>query len=70
MGKPYYWAEDSHLELFPQDFGEGLERLTELTGLSWEEFAGRVGVDPDRVMEWRGDEIPTDTEVWHIMWLA
>ena len=31
--------EDSYPELFPEDFGERLERFTELAGLSWEEFA-------------------------------
>ena len=29
--------EGFHPELFPEDFGERLERLTELAGLSWEE---------------------------------
>ena len=27
--------EGSYPELFPKDFGERLERLTELAGLSW-----------------------------------
>ena len=36
--------EDSYPELFPRDFGERLERLRDLAGLSWEEFAERLSV--------------------------
>ena len=50
--------EDSHPEPFPKDFGERLERLRELAGLSRGEFAERLGVDGDRVMEWRKGSIP------------
>ena len=57
-------------ELFPKDFSERLARLVELAGLSWEEFAERLGVGSDRVTEWRGGEVPTSGEVWHIMRLA
>ena len=62
--------EGSYPELFPKDFGERLERLTELAGLSWEQFAQRLGVEDDRVTEWRNGTIPTGGEVWHIMRLA
>ena len=57
-------------ELFPKDFGERLAQLVELAGLSWEEFAERLGVGCDRVTAWRGGEVPTGGEVWHIMRLA
>ena len=62
--------DTSHAELFPKDFGERLARLVELSGLSWEEFAERLGVECDRVAEWRGGDVPTGGEVWHIMRLA
>ena len=62
--------EVSYPELFPEDSGQRLERFIELAGLSWEEFAGRLGVELDRVMEWRNGAIPTGGEVWHIMRLA
>ena len=62
--------EDSYPEPFPEDFGERLERFIELAGLSWEKFAERIGVDVDRVMEWREGAVPTGGEVWHIMRLA
>ena len=60
----------SYPELFPKDFRERLARLVELAGLSWEEFAEHLGVRCDRVTEWRGGEVPTGGEVWHIMRLA
>ena len=62
--------DDSYPELFPKDYPERLERLTEVAGLSWEEFAQRLGVDADRVTEWRNGAMPTGGEVWHIMRLA
>ena len=62
--------EASYPELFPKDFGERLAQLVELAGLSWEEFAARLGVECDRVTGWRGGEIPTGGELWHIMRLA
>ena len=57
-------------ELFPEDFGERLERLIELAGLSREEFAERLGIEYDRVVEWfEGAEL-TGGEVWHVARLA
>ena len=61
-------AEDCHAELFPDDFGDRLERLAEVAGLSWEEFI--MGVGLDCVTEWREGTIPTGREVWRIMSLA
>ena len=54
--------EDSYPELFPKDFGE---RLRELAGLSWEEFAERLSADDDRVMEWRKGSVPSGGGVAH-----
>ena len=62
--------EGSYPELFPKDYPGRLKRLVELAGLTWEEFAERLGVENDRVMEWRSGTIPTGGEVWHIMRLA
>ena len=62
--------EELYPELFPKDFGRRLERLTEIAGLSWEEFAVRLGVNEGRVMEWRNGTIPTGGEVWRIVHLA
>ena len=62
--------DDSCPDDFPKDYPQRLERLTELMGLSWEEFAQRLGVENNRVTEWRNGAIPTGGEVWHIMRLA
>ena len=62
--------EVSYPDLFPEDYGQRLERFIEFAGLSWEEFAQRLGAELDRVMEWRNGNIPTGGEVWHIMRLA
>ena len=63
-------TEDFYPELFPKDFGERLERLTEVADLSWGEFAERLGIDEDRVIERRKGAIPTGGGVWHIKCLA
>ena len=63
-------TEDFYPELFPKDFGERLERLTEVADLSCGEFAERLGIDEDRVTEWRKGAIRTGGEVWHIKRLA
>ena len=38
-------------EPFPKNFDERLKRFIDLADLSSEEFAERLGVDDDRVME-------------------
>ena len=49
-------GEGAYPELFPELFPE--------------DFAQHLGVELDRVMEWREGAIPTGGEVWHIMRLA
>lgn len=43
---------------FPKDFPERLERLKELSGLSWRKLAEGVGVTPSRVAGWRRGSVP------------
>ena len=62
--------EDFRPAAWPEDFPQRLERLNQLAGLSWKEFAERLGIKDDRVTEWRTGTIPTSGEVWHIMRLA
>ena len=55
---------------FPQDFGERLERLKELTGLSWGEFAERLGVTQRGLAKWRNGGPPSGRYLWAIIGLA
>ena len=38
---------------FPEDFGERLEGLKEMVGVSWGEFAERLGVTQRGLAKWR-----------------
>ena len=39
--------------VLPEDFGERLEQLKELSGLSWRGMAKALGVDPKQLRMWR-----------------
>ena len=53
-----------------EDFPQRLERTIAVARLSWEEFAKQLGVEYDRVLEWRGGAVPPGSELWHIMRLV
>ena len=55
---------------FPRDFPERLEGLKQLSGLSWKEFAGCLGVKPGRVKGWRRGVQPRGGALWAVMRLA
>ena len=55
---------------FPRDFPQRLEGLKELTGLSWREFAARLGAKHGRVVGWRRGAKPSGGALWAIMRLA
>ena len=55
---------------FPEDFGERLERLKELSGLSWGEFAERIGVTQTGLRKWRNGGPPSGAYFWAILKLA
>ena len=64
-------TEACHADLFPKDFGDRLERLIELAGLSAGGVRpGTLAIGLDRVTEWREGTIPTGGEVWSIVSLA
>ena len=55
---------------FPDDFGERLERLKELVGVSWGEFAELLGVTQRGLLKWRRGGPPSGAYFWAIMELA
>ena len=63
--------EDYRPPHMPEDFGRRLEGLRKLTGLRWQEFAGRLGVTDRGVLQWRkGQRRPSRTSYLAIMALA
>ena len=58
--------EDCCSPPFPEDFSERLERLIELADLSRDEFAQRLGIDYERVVQWFDGAVLTGGEVWHV----
>ena len=55
---------------FPEDFGERLERLKELSGLSWGRFAERLSVTQRGLAKWRNGGPPSGAYFWAILKLA
>ena len=55
---------------FPEDFGERLEGLKDLSGLSWGEFAERLGVTQRGLAKWRRGGPPSGAYLWAIIELA
>ena len=55
---------------FPEDFGERLERLKEMTGLPWREFAERLGVTQRGLLKWRRGGPPSGAYLWAILEVA
>ena len=55
---------------FPEDFGERLEGLKEMVGVSWGEFAERVGVTERGMLKWRRGGPPSGAYLWSIIELA
>ena len=55
---------------FPEDFGNRLERLKEMTGLSWGEFAELLGVTQRGLLKWRRGGPPSGAYLWAILELA
>ena len=55
---------------FPGDFGERLESLKELSGLSWGEFGRSLGVTQTGMRKWRRGGPPSGAYLWAIIGLA
>ncbi len=55
---------------FPEDFGERLEDLKKLTGLSWRQMAGLLGVTDRGALKWRRGGRPSADNFMAILRLA
>lgn len=55
---------------FPSDFPQRLERLKQLTGLSWNGLAAAIGIDPRQVSRWRKGVEPCGTSLLALFRLA
>ena len=56
--------------LWPEDFGERLERFMEMAGLSRRDLAERLGVTEDAVGKWLKGAEPTGGDVWAMFQLS
>ena len=56
--------------LIPEDFGDRLTTLKELTGLSWEGMAVGMGVDSRQVLRWRRGAAPNGGAMLSLVRLA
>ena len=56
--------------LLPDDFGERLEALKEMTGLSWERMAAAMGVDGRQLHRWRRGTAPNGAAMLALVRLA
>ena len=55
---------------FPEEFGQRLEGLKDMTGLSWGEFAELLGVTERGLLKWRRGGPPSGAYFWAIMEVA
>ena len=55
---------------FPENFGERLEQLKEMTGLSWQKFAELLSVTQRGLLKWRRGGLPSGAYLWAILELA
>lgn len=56
--------------LIPADFSMRLEAFKEDTGLSWDAFAGCLGVDPRQIQRWRKGTKPSGDGLCALILLA
>jgi hypothetical protein len=56
--------------VLPDDFAHRLHRLKEASGLSWNRFAEKLGVDPRQVSRWRKGVEPCGGAMLSLLRLA
>lgn len=59
---------DAHA--FPDDFPRRVGRLKEASGLTWSEFAARLGTNPLTVRRWRQGTRPNALHLYALLDLA
>ena len=64
------WIKGYRPPPWPEDFGERLEGLKKLTGLSWREMAELLGVTDRGALKWRKGGKPSAANFLAIMELA
>ena len=62
--------EDFRPPLWPEDFGERLERLKKMAGLTWRNLAGTIGVTDRGMLKWRRAGRPSGPSYWALMEFA
>ena len=63
-------TEDCLPPTWPEDFGGRLERLREISGLSWRQMAERLGVTERGALKWRRGGRPSAANLLAILELA
>ena len=63
-------GEEHGCALWPEDFGERLERFMEMAGLSRRDLAERLGVTEGTVGRWLDGVEPTGGNVWAMFQLS
>ena len=63
-------GEEHGCSLWPEDFGERLERFMEMAGLSRRDLAEHLGVTADTVGKWLKGVEPTGGNVWAMFQLS
>lgn len=58
------------VHVFPEDFPQRLDRLKEESGLTWSEFAARLGANPLTVRRWRQGTRPNALHLLALLELA
>ena len=54
----------------PENFGKRLEAFKIKTGLSWDNLAAWIGVDPRQLQRWRKGTKPSGDGLWALIVLA
>lgn len=60
----------SEVTFLPEGFSDDLRSLKEASGLTWDEFADRLGVDPRQLQRWRDGTKPSGDGLYALLQFA